>query len=257
MDFIIVALKVTLNILLKKEKGENEMKKLFVLVVALVALTSAFATQTRITGATGGFDVPTAAIADGITVSMDIPVSYMDNLEAPNLAVVVPIGKYVEVSGSYFNVSSVSYGYPEWKYNAGLKAGFAFGEDSAVKVAVGGNYSNEAEDGWLGNNKNAYLAITAKVLGCDLTANATYFFDCQAVNDEEFMYGFGLEKQLDENFKLGAEFIPANTVYGVMAGRAYGNVYGVMSFGDHLEVKGALTGVGTSTAVNIGFGYTF
>ena len=239
------------------------MKKILISLLAIVAISAAFATTG--TGATGGVDVINAKIADGVKIGVDMPVSYLDNIESPNAYVTVPIAGTVELSGSYANLQSIMVDpdldlqWNEWIYTAGIKAGFGLGADKQVKVAVGGTYLNEAEkNSIIGNWANAYLAVTANVAGVDLTGNATYYFSTNDLMvDEDFSFGFAAEKALADDFVLGAEYVVGNGVNYKNLGKSYGNLYGELTVGEKVDLKLALTGIGYATSVNFGIGYTF
>ena len=173
------------------------MKKLLVSVLALLAVTAAFAVPGSFKASTGGLLLPSAKIAEATTVSTQLYYSDSDGDDYcafDNLQIVLPVGQFVE--GLDNLEVSARYDFVSDRVNE-----FTFGakyvlplELENISIAVGGQYASELNYNFgpfFGQTKNAYVAATydlGETLPLSITAGAVYDFYL-----ERIQYGAGAE----------------------------------------------------------------
>jgi|GEM_PF-1876070 len=189
------------------------MKKLFVSVLALLAVTAVFAVPGSYKPSTGGLFLPTAEIAKSTTLSTQILIDE-DNMDSycafDNLQVVLPVGQFVELEALNNLEVSARYDFVGDEYNElliGAKYVLPI-ELENLSVAVGGQYATTwIWDAWAyGLSSDAYLAATysfGETLPLSVTAGAVYDFDLERIQyGASAEYDFGMAQAGLEYFEF-------------------------------------------------------
>jgi len=205
------------------------MKKLLVSVLALLAVTAAFAVPGSFKASTGGVLLPSAKIAEATTVSTQFyqhtNISLNGGLDIKdsffgfnNLQIVLPVGQFVESEALNNLEVSARYDFESDYYNE-LTIGAKYVlpiELENLSVAVGGQYASifwPDEINMLGTftGSNVYGAVTYSLgqLPLSITAGAVYDFDL-----ERIQYGAGAEYDFGVA-KAGLEYYDLNPVSGL------------------------------------------
>ncbi|MHB9130890.1 MAG: hypothetical protein ACYDBB_07340 [Armatimonadota bacterium] len=227
------------------------MKKLLILGIAMVVASAAFAYPLAISpnnfsgsATTGGFQVPTADVATGITVAMDRFEG--ETVEWPNTQLVWGAMPNLEVGAGYFKDESSL-----WN----IDAKYALPVDLAGgKLAIGAGYAKDQSD-FDAKVWDVYLAGTWTVMGdLKFTGNIYYAKFSNVFGDEnntDFLVA--LAKPFANGAELGAE-LDLNPPFdeGV-----FGNVYYTFPVNDSLSARVALASLGQATTWNISAAYTF
>jgi hypothetical protein len=230
------------------------MKKLFILGLALTAACAAYAMPT-LSGATGGFELPTADIAaNGATIAVD-QTTNQDGIVYPNTRLLVGIGKMLEFGGKYEQITQFNSQDKTdvWDVNAKLQILHTKG----VKLAVGGDYGQSM--GSVDHQWNGYAAATVRVCGIKATANVGYGKNIGA-DTKGYTGGFAAEKSLNERTAVGAEYLFGDKT-GVFADvspyMSHGDVYLSHAITSKLSARVAVGGIGQDTSISLGGCYKF
>jgi len=215
------------------------MKKLLVSLVAMLAVTAAFAMPTML-GATGGLMVENAKIGEKIVVG-----SYLlqfKKLMIPSVTLTVPVAALteekgaldnIELSAAYTNDHGVNFTSFGAKYVLPL-------EFEGAAIAIGGNYIDNGD-------KTVYVSGTYAVpgLGIDLTAQGAYGF-----NSKNSYLNANIEKDF-EDFAVGIDYVNALSSFDVYVTSD--------KFLDGFGVTAALVNVGSKRSAKFvaGISYAF
>jgi len=226
------------------------MKKLFILGLALLAACVANAIPT-LTGPTGGLELPTANVATGVTVSMNLDVAG-DSPAYPSSGVLFGVCKGLEVGGQFGQVNAGDGRESTWnvngKYQLPINAG-------AAKIAIGAGFGQDIFDHlW-----NVYLAGTTPMWGTTATANIGYSKDAtQGWNG--ISAGLAMEKSLNETTSVGAEFLfgdKAGIFTAVAPFEVHGNLYLTRMLTSQFSATVGLGGFGQGTDLYVAGAYKF
>ena len=262
------------------------MKKLIILALALLAACAAQAIPT-LTGPTGGFELPTADVAHGVTVSIDN--NTWSTLIHPVGAVTWGVTDRIEVGGNfsqawgarkagtqnpYDPMYVVDARFNTWSVNAKYQLVRA----RTVQVAVGALYGelydasidaqgySQIASSLVDHQHDVYLAGTCVVAG-GLTASANlgygenYYTDRKGLNG-----GVALDKSLGTQTHVGAEWlchdntglfgtIVSNSMTG--ADVTHANVYLEQQIDTNLSARIAFAGIGQADQFVVGASYSF
>ncbi|MHB9130892.1 MAG: hypothetical protein ACYDBB_07350 [Armatimonadota bacterium] len=227
------------------------MKKLLILGIAMAVASAAFAYPTAFTmfeggtigGATGGFMVPTAEVATGVTVAVDRYEG--ETVEWPGTQIIWGVMPNLEVGA----------GFAKWEDSIwDINAKYALPIDLAGgKLAVGGAYLKVQDEDF--KVWDLYLAGTWTVMGdLKFTGNITYAkFSDGPFDEDNTDFLVALAKPFENGAELGAE-LDLNPAFdeGV-----FGNVYYIFPVNDNLSARVALAGLGQFTTWNLSAAYTF
>jgi len=238
-------------------KKVQNMKKLFILGLALLAACAANAIPT-LTGPTGGFELPTADVATGTTVAVNLDVS--SSPAYPDTNLVFGVCKGLEIGGQFEQGHPGQGQIALWNVNAKYQLPLDIGK---VKIAVGGGYGQAVQYGseeevydhlW-----NVYAAGTMPLWGTSASANIGFAKD-SATNWQGITAGLAVEKSLNENTALGAEFIFGDKVgifTVVQPFEVHGNIYLSRTVTKELSARVGLGGIGYGTDLYVGAAYKF
>ena len=225
------------------------MKKIIVSLLAIVAISAAFAYPT-LTGATGGFSVPNAKVAPRTAIAVN---QYVDiNNQYPIISLTLPIGDVLEFSSSYSNnVNGESF------FNLGAKVAIPV-KFYGIGLAVGGEYSRAA--GY--NELAAYASVGKELFGIDVTANYQYFED-SASDIDGFALSFNADKAVSDKINIGVDYlvgqskIDNETMWYNGSRAARGNAYIRVGVADNFKIQGAVANLGQDAEFVLGGAYIF
>jgi|GEM_PF-1614009 len=251
------------------------MKKIIISLLAIVAVTAAFATTPTILGQTGGYAVPNAYVADDVVIAASQNLNDdFDGVAFPTVSLTVPIGNAVEVSGVYASAGYVRAGRrgPVARYRVDDAVLYGFGAKVAIPVnffstdlALGVGYNRL--DGT--NEVSAYAAISKEVVNnLVVTANANYFSSestrrGRTRTNDGFTYKFNIDAAVSDNVNLGVDFALGNTEFSVTDryfGQSYAstaNVYADVAVSDNFSIKAAMTNLSHDTDFVVGAAFSF
>jgi len=233
------------------------MKKLFILGLALLAACAANAIPT-LTGPTGGFELPTADVATGVTVSMNLDVSNGSEPAYPNSVLLIGVCKGLEIGGQFEQEMPGIGGDSIWNVNAKYQLPI----DGKVNIAIGAgdgednNYYVPASPDQLWN---VYVAATTPLWGTKASANIGYAKDVTA-QWKGATAGLAVEKSLNDNTNLGAEFIFGDKVglfTAVSQFNVHGNIYLCRMLTKQFTARVGVGGIGYGTDLFVGAAYNF
>lgn len=216
------------------------MKKLLslgVVAVLLVSACAAYAVPT-VFGPTGGFQVPTTDIAEGVQLSVDRFEG--ESTQYPNSRVLVGVMEDLEV-GAYYKQDQNT---RAWNVNA--KYALPFFTEYA-DLAVGAVYGEQFGQG--AHVLAGYLSAGKEFFGLQTTAAVAYT-ELVETNDNQWVYALAAEKAFENDTKLGAEFV------GGFAAD-FGNIYFLTPLNENLTGRVALSGIGQATDISFGATYAF
>ncbi|MHB9130894.1 MAG: hypothetical protein ACYDBB_07360 [Armatimonadota bacterium] len=246
------------------------MKKLFVLGVAMILASAAFAYPT-LTGPTGGFQVPTADTAQGVQVAMDRfegAASAWPNTQLlwgalPNLELGIGYAKGIDNFKGVVRIASNDEA--TWNLDAKYALPLAF---TSGKLAIGAGY--QKYESFDINTWNVYVAGTWVVFGDMKFTGVIIHQDLEFDNNTDFLVA--LAKPFANGAELGAELDlnPAGDdapffVRGADSrklllytpGGVFANVYYIFPVNDNVSARVALAGLGQATTWNLSAAYTF
>jgi len=241
---------------LKTTRGSRKvqnMKKMFILGLALVAACAAYATPT-LTGPTGGFELPTADVAvKSVTVAMDQATNF-DGPAYPNTRAVCSVLPGLEVSGMYEQFKAGEGKDSTWNASAKYQLPVDTGK---LKLAVGAGYGEAYGTDHLWN---AYVAATTPLCGTKATANIGYAKNV-GIDRSGISAGLAVEKSLNEKTAVGAELIfgdKTGIFTEVFPGSVHANIYVSHSISDGLSARLGFAGIGQDeTSLYVGGSYKF
>jgi len=234
------------------------MKKLFILGLALLAACAANAIPT-LTGPTGGFELPTANVATGVTLDLNLVTG--TNPAYPDAGVLCGICKGLEIGGQFEQNMPGMGTAATWNVNAKYQLPFTAGP---VNLAVGASYGEAPyyydETGTAFDHLwNVYLAGSTPLWGTTATANIGYAKDSTA-DWKGISAGLAIEKSLNENTVAGAEFIfgdKVGTFTAVSPFNVHGNLYLTRILTKELSARVGVGGIGYGTHLFVGAAYNF
>ncbi len=246
------------------------MKKLCMLGLALLAACAANAIPT-LTGPTGGFELPTAGIADkGITTAIDLATS-SSGIAWPNTRAEYGITKNLEVGAMYESVQTGTDKTDIWNINCKYQLPLDLGK---ANVAVGALYGQKV-GGAIFHNWGVYASGTTPLFDTSATVTIAYsgnllhgstliaetrsLLMATSGSTNGFTLGIADEKSLDKENAIGGEVIfgDKTRVFSELTNKTHANLYLAHAFTDNFKVRVAYAGLFQSTAIYLGGAYNF
>lgn len=243
------------------------MKTLFIFGLALLAAYAAFAIPT-LTGPTGGFELPTAGIADkGVTVGIDVATS-SNGVAWPDTRAEFGCGKHLEFGALYESVQTGSGKTDVWNINGKYQLPLDLGK---TRLAVGALYGQGAGSA-IFHTWGVYASGTTPLWNTSATATLAYsgnLYHAQFIETKSmavtsggtngFTLGFADEMSLDKNNALGAEVIFGDKtgIFDATAVKTHANLYLAHAFTDNFKTRIAYGGLFQNTGIYLGGEYNF
>jgi len=236
------------------------MKKIIVSLIAVIAVSAAFAYPT-LSGGQGGIDVQNAYVTEKNTISVTQFVN--EDATWPTITMAVPLYNSAELYASYTNEGGAN-------QEEVVSSLFSIGAKVALPVdflgcdiAVGGNYSKA----WSINELSGYVAVSRDFFGMTATVNYTYsqsesFGD--SVSNEK--WAFNVDKAITNKVNVGLEFTAATYDYSIVpdyfygwesSSKARGAAYARAAFADNFAMQAAVANIGQKAKFTLGGALTF